>query len=303
VDISRYIWGYGLAGLGYQGKLYGVHRDEQLSTGWITGGEGGLENAYEYDAFGVLLGSYGKVPGQFLYGGQQYDAEMEQYYLRARYYKPMIGRFMQEDTYRGDGLNLYAYCANNPVMYYDPSGNGSDHNNDAEKNVQRENVTEREENGAGLSSIGDYKNGVKNLYTKDDIIKLLDNKTMQSTKIANALKTGEIGLNVLNDDLFESYLGVDESVVAAQVNKQIYVRRGSQTIISDVVHEGTHVIDYINQFGINGLSMWSWEKRAFFYERQFQIATGSYVEFSTIEDMLVHIYSNYKREIYNPYNN
>ena len=214
-----------------------------------------------------------------------------------------MGRFMQEDTYRGDGLNLYSYCANNPVMYYDPSGNGSDHNNDAEKNVQRENVTEREENGAGLSSIGDYKNGVKNLYTKDDIIKLLDNKTMQSTKIANALKTGEIGLNVLNDDLFESYLGVDESVVAAQVNKQIYVRRGSQTIISDVVHEGTHAIDYINPFGINGLSMWSWEKRAFFYERQFQIATGSYVEFSTIEDMLVHIYSNYKREIYNPYNN
>ena len=45
---------------------------------------------------------------------------MEQYYLRARYYNPMIGRFMQEDTYRGDGLNLYAYCANNPVMYYDP---------------------------------------------------------------------------------------------------------------------------------------------------------------------------------------
>ena len=29
---------------------------------------------------------------------------------------------MQEDTYRGDGLNLYAYCGNNPVMYYDPSG-------------------------------------------------------------------------------------------------------------------------------------------------------------------------------------
>jgi len=34
-----------------------------------------------------------------------------------------VGRFMQEDTYRGDGLNLYAYCANNPVTYFDPSGN------------------------------------------------------------------------------------------------------------------------------------------------------------------------------------
>ena len=57
-----------------------------------------------------------------LYTGQQYDQETGQYYLRARYYNPVIGRFMQEDTYRGDGLNLYAYCANNPVMYYDPSG-------------------------------------------------------------------------------------------------------------------------------------------------------------------------------------
>ncbi len=35
----------------------------------------------------------------------------------------MVGRFLQEDTYRGDGLNLYAYCRNNPVYYVDPSGN------------------------------------------------------------------------------------------------------------------------------------------------------------------------------------
>lgn len=29
---------------------------------------------------------------------------------------------MQEDVYQRDGLNLYAYCGNNPVGYYDPSG-------------------------------------------------------------------------------------------------------------------------------------------------------------------------------------
>ena len=32
---------------------------------------------------------------------------------------------MQEDVYQGDGLNLYAYCGNNPVVYYDPSGYAS----------------------------------------------------------------------------------------------------------------------------------------------------------------------------------
>ncbi len=64
----------------------------------------------------------GDIPNHLTYTGQIYDGAAGQYYLRARFYNSVIGRFLQEDTYRGDGLNLYAYCANNPVMYYDPSG-------------------------------------------------------------------------------------------------------------------------------------------------------------------------------------
>ena len=44
------------------------------------------------------------------------------YYLRARYYNTGIGRFTQEDVIYNEGLNLYAYCSSNPVMYADPSG-------------------------------------------------------------------------------------------------------------------------------------------------------------------------------------
>ena len=44
------------------------------------------------------------------------------YYLRARQYDTVLGRFTQEDTYLGDGRNLYVYVRNNPLKYVDPSG-------------------------------------------------------------------------------------------------------------------------------------------------------------------------------------
>ena len=79
-------------------------------------------NYYEYDVWGNLTVCEETIENRFKYNGQQFDPISQQYYLRARYYNPVIGRFTQEDTYRGDGLNLYAYCRNNPVFYIDSSG-------------------------------------------------------------------------------------------------------------------------------------------------------------------------------------
>lgn len=122
--ISRYIPGYGVAAGWNQEKngYHYYHLDEQNSTAYITGGNGEIENRYEYDAFGVLKNSMEELTNRILYTGQQYDQTSGQYYLQARFYNPVLGRFVQEDEYRGDGLNLYAYCKNNPVVYYDPSG-------------------------------------------------------------------------------------------------------------------------------------------------------------------------------------
>ena len=103
-------------------ELSYYHRDEQLSTVFVTDGQGEIRNSYQYDAFGIPLETTEQLNNRIRYTGQQYDDVTGQYYLRARYYNPVAGRFMQEDVYQGDGLNLYAYCGNNPVVYDDPSG-------------------------------------------------------------------------------------------------------------------------------------------------------------------------------------
>mgnify|MGYP003374946628 FL=1 len=104
---------------------YHYASDEMGSITHVTAGADVL-NRYEYDAWGNAEVCEEQVANRFRFNGQQYDPVSQQYYLRARFYNPVIARFTQEDTYRGDGLNLYAYCRNNPVYYVDPSGHFCD---------------------------------------------------------------------------------------------------------------------------------------------------------------------------------
>lgn len=119
---NSYYLGSGIEAAQMGGELYYYHQDEQLSTALLTDHVGKVRNHYRYGAFGEMLEGSESVENRIRYTGQQYDEISDQYYLRARYYNPVVGRFLQEDVYQGDGLNLYAYCGNNPVMYYDPSG-------------------------------------------------------------------------------------------------------------------------------------------------------------------------------------
>ena len=94
---------------------------------------------YDYDAWGNhrVLNNAGAVitdtqhighKNPFRYRGYYYDTETGLYYLKSRYYDPETCRFINMDsveyadpTYL-HGLNLYAYCNNNPIMYVDPNG-------------------------------------------------------------------------------------------------------------------------------------------------------------------------------------
>lgn len=136
-NIIRYIRGLGLISSDSENAktYYHYECDEQGSVSRIIRGEdkeNGVAaqdkvsdrvlNHYEYDAFGNTISCEERVANRFRYQGEQYDSITRQYYLRAHYYNPVIGRFIQEDTYYGDGLNLYEYCRNNTITYKDPTG-------------------------------------------------------------------------------------------------------------------------------------------------------------------------------------
>ena len=136
-NIIRYIRGLGLISSDSENAKTYYHYvcDEQGSVSRIIRGEDKengaaaqdkvsdrVLNHYEYDAFGNTISCEERVANRFRYQGEQYDSITRQYYLRAHYYNPVIGRFIQEDTYYGDGLNLYEYCRNNMITYKDPTG-------------------------------------------------------------------------------------------------------------------------------------------------------------------------------------
>ena len=93
----------------------------------LTDKDGKVTKSYKYDAFGVEKNIDKNDTNAFRYCGEYYDTESGTIYLRARYYDPVIGRFISRDSYPGKNedplsLNLYTYCENNPIWGIDPSG-------------------------------------------------------------------------------------------------------------------------------------------------------------------------------------
>ncbi|MEZ9369750.1 RHS repeat domain-containing protein [Shewanella sp. 10N.286.51.B2] len=113
-----------------QNQTNTFHYDGLGSTRSLSDDSGEQSDQYNYLAFGELLNQTGTTDNNYLFAGEQYDAELDQYHLRARYYDQTVGRMSQMDTWQGDddksiSLNKYLYGNSDPVAYVDPSGHTS----------------------------------------------------------------------------------------------------------------------------------------------------------------------------------
>ena len=129
-----------VSGIVYNNAAYHYRKDAQGNVKNILDNNGAVVVEYVYDAWGnhavldangndIVSASHIGLVNPIRYRSYYYDSEINLFFLKSRYYDPETGRFVTIDDTQYiapdiiNGLNLYAYCGNNPVMRVDPNGN------------------------------------------------------------------------------------------------------------------------------------------------------------------------------------
>jgi RHS repeat-associated protein len=123
--------------------LYGDRLDQLLArfqpgqgTAWylpdhlgsvrdIVNASGQLIDHIDYNSFGLVVSETNPSAGdRFKFTGREFDPVLAMYYYRARFYDPILGRFINQDPlrYQAGDVNLYRYVGNSPLNATDPSG-------------------------------------------------------------------------------------------------------------------------------------------------------------------------------------
>ncbi len=125
---NRYLYGQAVDQLfaRYAGSSTRWYLADKLgSVRQVADPNGAVLDQLAYDSYGAIASETNAANGdRFKFTGREYDAALEEYYYRARYYDPSTGRFLSEDPLglaAGDP-NFYRYVGNDPRNATDPMG-------------------------------------------------------------------------------------------------------------------------------------------------------------------------------------
>ncbi len=127
--LRKYIYGPGvdqpisMIEVAQSNTTYYYHFDALGSVVALSDAAGDTVQTYQYSVYGEAAVEDANHTNPYMFAGVRYDIEIGLYYNRARYYNPFTGRFLQADPVGYEaGMNMYAYCGNDPVGSTDPSG-------------------------------------------------------------------------------------------------------------------------------------------------------------------------------------
>jgi RHS repeat-associated protein len=137
--IRSYTWGPGIDNLlamtvrtGSVAKTYYTLTDHLGTVHALMDTNGIVVESYTFDAWGRVLSvqnssgqslSISGIGNRYLWQGREYSWNTGLYYFRARWYDPVVGRWLSNDPIGiSGGLNQYVFAGNNPVNFRDPYG-------------------------------------------------------------------------------------------------------------------------------------------------------------------------------------
>ena len=112
---------------GTSSDIFYYHTNHLGSTAYVTDQNRNVTQGFIYAPFGEITTEYNATFGndiipKYSFNAKELDEETGMYYYEARYYKPPVFTSRDPMFEKYFWMTPYAYCANNPVKYVDPSG-------------------------------------------------------------------------------------------------------------------------------------------------------------------------------------
>ena len=229
-------YSYGNERLSYEvnGETYRYNYDGRGSVTNLLDNNNASVVQYNYKPFGETTKSGIKsdeLENTYQYNAESTDAITGLQYLRARYYDSETGRFISQDTYRGEitnplSRNLYLYTNNDPVNYVDPSGHFWNEISNWGKSVV---------------------NGVKNAWnTTVQTVKNVGNAI--SNAVSNVVSTVKNAVSSVTNAVTNTVKNVGNYIKNTVTNISNNVKRVTQKVTNKATKIGNDIANKVNEF-------------------------------------------------------